>query len=146
MFNDDFSDDFSDEFENSNSNNDDPMSEYQLQVEKEFFRALEKGENISIYLYFPHMLISEKVKEHLDIYLLNEAYKNMFEVQEEIDAIYQDSQLSIIIKDEDFKEQMLNQMLDFFVQKEEYEKCARIKNELEKMKSITKNKINGQES
>ena len=135
MFNDDF-EDFNDEFENESGDGEGEESSiamYKKQIEKEFFRAIENGENFSVYLYLPHIFISDRVKEYLDVYLLEEAYKNMFVTREEIDVIYDDSNISVVISDPEFKEKMLEQMLEHFVKIEEYEKCAKIKNELEKM-------------
>jgi hypothetical protein len=135
MLDDDF-EDFNDDFENESGDGEgeeSPVEMYKKQIEEEFFRAIEKGEDFSVYLYLPHIFISDRVKEHLDTYLLEEAYRNMFVAQEEIDVIYDDSNISVVISDPEFKEKMLEQMLEHFVKIEEYEKCAKIKKELENM-------------
>lgn len=129
-----FNDDFLGDFESYSENEENSYSAYKDQIEKEFFESLSKGENLSVYLYLPHFLISDNVKEQLDIFLLKEAYKNLFENENtEMDAVYADSQLVIVIKDQQYKREMLSQMLEYFIKKEEYEKCSKIKSELEKM-------------
>lgn len=127
MFEDEYQEDFNDEMPE-----DDQFEIYKRQIEKEFFQALETGNNISHYLYLPQQFLSEKVKEHLDIFLLKEAYRNMFE-NEIPDTVYSDSMINIVIKDQDYKKQILNQMIDYFVMQEEFEKCAKIKSELDSM-------------
>lgn len=116
---------------------------YRDQVEKEFFASLERGENISTFLYLPHFFISKNVKEQLDIFLLEEAYKNMFREKDLVETIYSDPYLSVVISDEKFKKEMLEQMLEHFTSSEEYEKCIKIKSELDKC--TLKNKTNAQE-
>jgi hypothetical protein len=127
MFDDEDYQDFGNEM-----SDDDGFETYKRQVEKEFFQALERGEDIAQYLYLPHHFLSEKVREHLDVFLLKEAYKNMFE-HEIPDTVYSDSFLNIVITDPEFKKKMLNQMIDYFASQEEFEKCARIKSELDSM-------------
>lgn len=111
---------------------DDGFEIYKKQVEKEFFLGLEKGQDIAQYLYLPHYFLSDRVKEHLDVFLLKEAYRNMFE-NEIPDTVYSDSFLNIVITDPEFKKKMLNQMIDYFASQEEFEKCARIKSELDSL-------------
>ena len=128
MFDDEeYSENFEDE-----SKETDGYEMYRNQVEKEFFAALDRGDNLSTYLYLPHFFISENVKKHLDIFLLEEAYKHMFEEKTSVETIYEDAYLTIVIKDEKFKEEMLEQMLEYFTSVEEYERCAKIKTELDK--------------
>jgi len=113
----------------------DELSQYKTQIENEFMKSLERGDDISIYLYLPHFYISENVKKHLDIYLLKIAYTNLFEREDATDVIYEDQNLTITIRDEKFKNDMLNQMLDYFTKNEEYEKCAKVSEELKRMKN-----------
>jgi len=113
----------------------DELSQYKTQIENEFMKSLERGDDISIYLYLPHFYISENVKKHLDIYLLKIAYTNLFEREDATDVIYEDQNLTITIRDEKFKIDMLNQMLDYFTKNEEYEKCAKVSEELKRMKN-----------
>jgi len=125
---DDHEDDFQGEFENEN-----PFYELQQTVETNFFRALKEGEPLSVFLYVPHFTLSQKVKDYLDIFLLEQAYINLFENEQKEEVVFQDDYISIVIKDAEFKRDLLTRMINYYVEKEEYEKCAKIQKELENL-------------
>ena len=107
MFDDDYDND-----EENESQEDDTFAAYKQQIEKEFLTSMENGEDLTIYLYLPHVFITPKIKEHLDIFLIKEAYKNLFETDNEIPIVYKDP---------------------YYTELEEYEKCINIKRELDKV-------------
>ena len=128
MFDDDYNGD-----EENESQQDDTFDIYKKQIEKEFFMSLKKGEDLTIYLYLPHIFVTPKIKEHLDIFLIKEAYKNLFESDNEIPIVYKDPYYTAVLKDNDFKKKTLIRMLDYYTDLEEYEKCVNIKRELDKL-------------
>ena len=119
--------------EENESQEDDTFAAYKQQIEKEFLTSMENGEDLTIYLYLPHVFITPKIKEHLDIFLIKEAYKNLFETDNEIPIVYKDPYYTAVLKDNIFKEKMLKRMLEYYTELEEYEKCINIKRELDKV-------------
>lgn len=138
---------FDDEYSNFNEDSDESngFEMYRKQVESEFFKTLESGKSIVNYLYLPHFFISDRVKEQLDIFLLKEAYKNMFEPFGNENTVYQDAYITIVITDNKFKIDTLKQMIDYFTSTEEYEKCSKIKAALEKCEE-NEQKVNDSET
>lgn len=100
---------------------------YKQQIEEEFFQAVESGENLYVYLYVPHMLLSERVKTKLDEFLIEEAYKNLFVLKNK-DTVYDDGFRVTTLKDDpDFKRDFFSRMIEFYTAKEDYTKCSEIK-------------------
>lgn len=112
---------------------DNELELYRQQIEEEFFEALEKGENLQLFLYVPSLFLSEKVKERLDEILLEEAYKNLFVLQDENWTIYDDGYVITVITDDARKKELFTNMIAHFSKKEEYEKCAIVQKELNKL-------------
>lgn len=133
-----YEDDDFDDFEDFDGENDDHEEEQEFgteraHIESQFFSALKKDEDISMFLYVPHAYITPAVKEQLDIFLLKEAYKNFF-IEKNTDILYQDTFITIGVKDESFKIDTLERMLEYYMELEEYEKCAVVKKELDNYK------------
>lgn len=107
------------------------MSEEELvkqQLEEEFFVLVERGEDIRTYLYLPHTLLSESVRDYLDIFLIEEAYK-------EIEAgnlsatsfiVYKDSVITVDLPTKEKRIELLERLINHFISKEEYEKCPKV--------------------
>lgn len=117
------------------SNSEDMSSEeieiFKKETEARFFRMLNDGEDIRVFLFLPYDFISENVKKHLDEFLLKEAYSKIEENVEEFEknfTVYEDSLISISIEDQAEKIEILEKMIEYFVEKESYEKCAKIQN------------------
>lgn len=125
MFNDRNSEDNEDQHEN------DELKRQMEQIEKEFFEALEKNNDISLYLYLPPNFLSQRVRDELDKYLMEQAYVNMFIMKNAENFVYRDGFVDIGVEDSTKKLEMLENMLSYFAEKEEYEKCATIRDEIE---------------
>ena len=127
MFNDRDSDEYPENFE------DDEIREQMEQIEAKFFESLEKDEDISIYLYLPFQFLTPKVKKVLDKYLMEQAYVNMF-IRKDSSDVYHDGRVQIEVTNPEHRLKMLEKMIVYFAEKEEYEKCARIKEEINQLK------------
>lgn len=119
------SEDQYDEFEGENSH-----LPYIELIEKDFFRDLKAGRSLNSYLYVPIEFISDNVKAQLDIFLLNEAYVNLFDKNLGIEVLYEDDRLTIVARDNNYKREILNRMMEYYSSIEEYEKCAKIQKRL----------------
>jgi hypothetical protein len=124
MFNDEEPEDFEEYSEN------DHINFQKIRIEREFFEAIDKNENISMYLYVPIQLLTDRVKAELDKYLIEQAYVNMFIFNRDAD-VYHDGFVQIGVQDNKHKLRILNQMLPYFTEKEEYEKCIKIKEKID---------------
>jgi len=132
MFNDDYSED-----DDKGMGKDDIMKMHQEQVENAFFDAKNSGKDISIFLYMPIEFLSAKVRKELDSYLMDIAYDTYF-----IDnnpAFYDDTNLSITPVTDEAKLRTLEDMLKYYLEKEEYEKCVNIRDEIQKIKNPIEN-------
>lgn len=119
--------------------NEDEIKELKSKLEKEFHALLEKGEDIRSYLYYPHSLLTESVKDTLDIFLMEEAYLSIssedFDIQKFI--IYQDPLLSILLDKKDQQIDLLERLISYFLSIENYEKCTIPQRLLNTIKSKT---------
>ena len=70
------------------------------------------------------------MKAQLDIFLLNEAYVNLFDKNLGIEVLYEDDRLTIVARDNNYKREILNRMMEYYSSIEEYEKCAKIQKRL----------------
>jgi hypothetical protein len=110
-------------------------SEYKKLVEKEFLASLQRGEDISKYLYVPVSLLSQTVKDHLDIFLLEKAYENLFVRKHDTWTVYSDTYMNVFFSDDKAKIEILQRMLEHFQEREEYEKCSLIKKEIDTLQT-----------
>lgn len=97
-------------------------------LEEEFEELLTNGGDVKNFLYIPYTMLTPKVKKHLDAILLEEAYKSVisenFDPQDFI--VYNDSILTIRLHEFDQKAELLERLVSYFSEKEEYEKCAQL--------------------
>jgi hypothetical protein len=128
MFNDRESDDHEDNFE------DEQLKMQMKHIEEEFFSTLKSGKDISIFLYLPFELLSQKVKDELDKYLIEQAYVNIF-IKKSSSDVYHDGFVQIGVDDENYRLTILQKMLPYFTEKEEYEKCVNIRDLITKLQN-----------
>ena len=95
-------------------------------IEEEFEKIIAEGEDLSPFLYIPYVMLSDKIRQYLDLFLLEEAYASImnpkFDLQNFI--VYDDERLSIKINEIDQKIKLLDRLINYFSEKEEYEKCS----------------------
>ena len=111
-------------------NNEEELEKLRSRVEYEFNTLLDKGEDIRCYLYFPQSLLTENVKKHLDEYLLNEAYRELDHDNFELSTftVYQDSLVTVKLEKVEQQIELLERMIAYYVKREEFEKCSKLKN------------------
>lgn len=131
--------------ENSEENRNDVVKELQSKFEVEFFSLVEKNEDISCYLYFPYEFLSEKVRDYLDVFLIEEAYSRLEagKLSKENFEVYRDSIMVIKLDDEEKQIETLERLLEHYMEKEEYIKCALIKKLLNNYDNHEQNKSAG---
>ena len=44
------------------------------ELEKEFLSLVAKGEDIRSFLYYPQYMLTKKIRDHLDVFLMEEAW------------------------------------------------------------------------
>lgn len=105
-------------------------------IEDALQESLDNGEDISCYLYLPASLMSSKVKEQLDIFLMENVYKQIVSgnLSKESFVVYKDDTLKVKMEKPEKQMQLLERMMAFYLEKEEYEKCSNIKSLIEKIK------------
>jgi hypothetical protein len=128
MFNDDNSEEYEEQFGEDNE-----LKQRQEKIEQQFFEALENDQDVSIFLYVPFQFLTERVRNELDKYLMEQAYVNMF-IKDSTD-VYHDGFVQIGVEDEEYRMKLLEKMLPYFATKEEYEKCANIRDRIEQLKN-----------
>ena len=103
-------------------------------LEKEFYEMMERGEDVKHFLYFPAEILSEKVKDDLDRILCETAWAQIEigKISEDSFIAYEDDLITISFDELDKQLDLLTRLIDFYEEKEEYEKCARIKEILNK--------------
>ena len=126
-----FNDDYSEENEEY-MNKEDVMKMHQQQVEDAFFDAKKEGKDISIFLYMPVDFLSEKVRIELDHYLLDVAYDKFF--VENREAFYEDDYLKISPVEDTATIKTLEEMLQHYINVEDYEKCVQIRDKINSIK------------
>jgi hypothetical protein len=103
--------------------------------EKEFIKAVNKGEDIRSYLYLPYEYLSEKVKNHIDEFLLEQAYKEIdFESFSNSIVVYRDGLITVKLEKKLQQIDLLEKLLTYYADKEEYDKCIKIRNLLDFVK------------
>ena len=121
-----------------NKKKDDELRDFMEHAENEFFSMVDSGQDIRIFLYFPYELLSDRVKLHLDEFLYNEAYTNFENDPDEFEknfVVYKDENLYITIDENVKRMELLDKINVHFLQKEEYEKCLKIKILIDKLKN-----------
>jgi hypothetical protein len=107
----------------------DELEMYRQQIENEFFESVRQGENLSMYLYVPYLFITDRVRDRLDVFLIEEAFENLF-VKRKPWIIYEDDRVvTTLADDEEYKRSFFQKMLEHYAAKEDFTKCAMIKNE-----------------
>jgi hypothetical protein len=106
--------------------NDDDYTKQQL--EEDFIKLVEAGEDFRFYLYFSPDMLSSKVKDYLDAFLLDEAYTfiESGEATWSNFVVYNDPVMTIKLDTWEKKTEIIEKMLKHFEKKEEYEKCKLI--------------------
>jgi len=108
--------------------NDDERKMLMQKLEEEFEDLLANGGDAKNFLYIPYTMLTPKVKKHLDVILLEEAYKSVisdsFDPQDFI--VYKDSILTIRLQEFNQKSELLERLISYFSEKEEYEKCSQL--------------------
>lgn len=117
------------------------MSEEELEhlrqrTEDEFFRVLNEGKDIRPFLYFPYDFITPKVKKHLDEFLILEAFKAIEKTDDVNDlVVYKDTMIKVSLNESDKKMELFNKMIEYFISKEAYENCVKVKALMDKINS-----------
>jgi murein L,D-transpeptidase YafK len=105
-------------------------------MEEEFFDLVEKEQDITFYLYFPHDWLTERIKDYLDDFLIREAYKELIEKNGHNSfTVYQDSMMTIQLDKKDQQLDVLKRIIEYYEPLEEYEKCSQIKKLLSKIEN-----------
>lgn len=105
--------------------------------EEEFFKMLKNGDDISTFLFFPYDLLTDKVKSYLNEFLMLEAYKKIEKDPDNFEKnfiLYEDVLIKIKVDDKEKKIELLEKMIEYFIEKELYENCIKVKKILEKLK------------
>ncbi len=116
--------------------NDDDLFNMRSEIEKRFEEVLQKGEDVRLYLYYPHSLLSDKIRKHLDNFLLDEAYRMLTDDKFSMEkfVIYKDSLVTVKLDEKSQRIELLERLISYFLPKEEYEKCSFIQHILNKVK------------
>lgn len=105
-------------------------------IENVFKEILKESGDISIYLHYPPEFLSDFVKDHLDTLLMTKAFEEISreEFNFEDFIVYRDDNMTITLEENDQKIEALEKLINYFVSIEEYEKCAKVKQILNKIK------------
>jgi hypothetical protein len=105
-------------------------------IEKKFEIHLKSGYDMRMYLYYPQSLLSDKIRAYLDELLLNEAYKCIDDAKFNVEkfTVYKDEISTIELEDKQQRVDMLENLINYFLPKEEYEKCSKIQKLLNSIK------------
>jgi hypothetical protein len=101
---------------------------FREKLEDEFNMLLEKGENVSSFLYFPYNFLTKRIKDYLDEFLMLEAFKEIENgnLTPENFMVYQDSLITVKLEKPEQQIEMMDRLLQYFATHEEYEKCAKV--------------------
>ncbi len=111
------------------------FEEYKKSLEKEFYEIIEKKGDIGYFLYFPYHHLTESMKDYLDNLLMNEAYSKIEngELTPESFTVYKDPLITVTLERKHKQVEILEKMIQHFLKTEEYEKCAKIQELLNKI-------------
>ena len=116
--------------------NEDEIFSMREEIERKFEEHLKKGEDMRQYLYYPHSVLSDRIREFLDEFLMLEAFKciSSDKFNAEKFVVYKDPVITVNLDKKDQKIDLLERMISYFIIKEEYEKCSIIQKLLNKVK------------
>lgn len=109
-------------------NEDAKKEEMKRQLEEDFLKLVEEGEDFRFYLYFSPDMLTQQVREILDRFLMEEAY-NLIAAGRTTwydFVVYDDPHLTVRLHTWEKKLEIKQKLLSHFEEKEEYEKCALI--------------------
>ena len=108
--------------------NDEEMNFFKQKLEEEFKTLISRGDDISCFLYFPYSYLTPLVKQHIDDFLMEQAYSEIEKgnVSKKSFIVYRDPLLTVKLEEKTQQIELLERLIDFFTKKEEYEKCAKI--------------------
>ena len=117
--------------------NDDSLDKFRDHIEHEFLQCLKKGEDIRWFAYLPQSFLTTFVKGHLYEFLMRETYKRILsgELSSDNFNVYEDPHIKITHLIVESKIVYLNNLLNFFIKNEEYEKCVHIHKLLKEIES-----------
>lgn len=113
------------------------MSDIVKRIEAEFDKAIASGSDVRCFLYYPIQFLSERIKDHLDAILFEDAWREMEKgnLSEDSFVPYQDDLITVEIVVQEKKLETLKGMLAYFEKHEEYEKCIKVKELLTKIEN-----------
>jgi hypothetical protein len=99
------------------------------QLEEDFLRLVNSGEDFRFYLYFSPEMLTPIVRERLDEFLMEEAYNNIVNgvATPQNFVVYDDPVMTVKLKEWEKKTEIVEKMLSHFENREEYEKCKVIR-------------------
>jgi hypothetical protein len=103
---------------------------------------IQRGGDIRQFLHLPVDMITPEIKLELDKFLAEEAYRNLDENQDILNEdmiVYRESSFFIYFTELEKKRAYLEKMLNFFTETENYEKCRKISNLLNKLNNAQGN-------
>lgn len=108
--------------------NDEELKMFKEKLEKEFNSIISSGGDIRSFLYFPHNFLSENIKNYLDEFLLLSAYKEIEtgNITTNSFKVYQDPLIIVKLEKKEQQIEILERLIKYFLEREEYEKCAKI--------------------
>ncbi len=115
--------------------NEEELFKMRSEIEKKFEEVLQKGEDVRLYLYYPQSFLSDKIRKHLDDFLLDEAYRMLNDTKFDMKKfiIYKDPLVTVKLDEKSQKLELLERLISYFLPKEEYEKCSFVQNILNKV-------------
>jgi len=108
--------------------NEDELKLFREKLEEEFNTLLSNGEDVTCFLYFPYNYLTENIKKYLDTYLMEEAFREMMKGNLTLGSftVYQDALITVKLEKKEQQIELLERLLLYFTEKEEYEKCAKV--------------------
>lgn len=106
----------------------DELETFKQMLDEKFDELMNRGEDLTSFLYFPHNFLSEKIKNYLDEMLIIKAYEQIEVGSLTADnfVVYDDEYMTIKLDKKEQQLELLDKLLNYFLEREEYEKCARI--------------------
>ena len=111
-------------------NEDEDLNYFREILEQEFLKAIQNGDDIAYFLYFPPNTLSESIKTVLDEFLIKKAYDYItaesFDLSRFI--VYSDNFVTVEIETYEQRIELLDKLLTYYTDKEDYEKCVIVQN------------------
>ena len=118
----------------------DEMSEdeielYKSEIEKEFDEYIEQGKDIGCFVYFPREFLSDRVLRELDVFMMNKTYNAITAEKFSVETfcVFEDNNVKVSFDTIESRIELLDKLINFFKQEEEYEKCSRLLEILKKV-------------